>query len=279
MDTERASAKEKLSQIVRFAKEHQNVEALGLGGSWGMKREDNFADLDLFFLVDEGATKSFIEDIQNFASNLSSIIIESISPGSTGFGIMLYQVMYDDIVCDIFIDTRNSLKPHPLRKNSCILVDKTGYYTSFIASVKSDDLRFDVNTEFDQVVRQFWFDSEKTYRAIRRNHMWNALYYLNRLRIAMFRMIRLSSNKIFIPDKPFKYFEIEFSAAITKDLEQSLAIYTPQSIQAAYQFTIQKFRKEAFQYAMDHDIKWYIQLNEKLKTISLKWIDDTNMVK
>ena len=262
-----------LNEITMFAQANKEVEALGLGGSWGMKREDSIADLDLFFLIDNDATESFLSDLQQFASIQSPILIDSVSSGRIGFGLIVYQVMYDGVVCDFFIDTRDSLKPHPLRKYSYVIVDKTGYYTSLITSTKSNNLCFDDRREFNELVRQFWFDCEKTYRALKRNHLWNALYYLNRLRLALFRIIRLSSNQIFIPDKPFKYFEIDFPPSTTMDLEKSLAVYNNKSIHNAYKFTIFKFIEEAYRYAVDHDIKWYIQSNDRLTTISSRWID------
>lgn len=266
-----------LTRLCELARADERVLGFGLGGSINKLTADDFADIDLFFLVGENRLQEFIHDLPHIAAQLGQVVFDfdkHAAPGPHAYYLHLYKALYPDMTCcDFHVNTPASLTPHPFRKYTHVLVDKTGYYTRFTEEQTRASLQFDPDREFRCAARRFWFDAEKLYVALQRHDLWQAQHYLHELRLALFRMARLNHAMLSWPDYPCRDFELEFGRSVAESLAPSLAGYSARQVWAAYRFCCHCFQDGAHLYAIDHSCDWYLAAEQGVSRIVQRWLN------
>lgn len=174
--------------FVEYAKNDSDIRAIGLGGSVLRGEADRWSDVDIFPFVSHVPSTGKAEDyVTKWANRLGDpIAIVSRGGSKDGYGIGI-QVVFEPLVkVDFNLNDSLCLQSHPAWRKRQVLLDKDGYFTTFIhqqVDFWTDQIlaeRLEKNLRVLQ--NAFWIEYTKAYKCILTNQIWSATLYISRLR-------------------------------------------------------------------------------------------------
>lgn len=246
-----------IDAMKEIASKDPRCVALILGGSFGRGDVDRYSDIDFWLAVnDNRALESLLADMPSLMGTVGNPIFSVTQSDLPGFGVCMYRVVFDNMVlCDIHLNTISSLRPCPSRNRNYVLIDKTGLYVQNTQRQPEIDTRISIEEEFEHILGWFVFDSSLVFRRLMKGELWSAIFYLNRCRVLLFKLLRLyvGSESIF-RERPDREIEKDIPFHLRKGLEKSLPDYSTQSISQAFEFTVSCFLRLAHELAEREDL-------------------------
>lgn len=259
-----------IDNYLAISKKDQRVLAVGIGGSCSSSGMDEYSDIDFFVIVKRNSILSYMVELPKTAKKFGEVCIEASLGAKEGFGNRRYWVIFSSLLrVEFNIDSWATLGPHPFKKFTQILLDKDGSYTKFIS--ESSRNKFDKKIELSRITKEFYFTCDKVYVNLSRNHIWAAIFYVERLRYLLCQLLRINKNHLIWPQRPFRKFENDFSQKTCENLRNSLIEYDKISIWNAFKYLIEKFESETVYFGDKNGLERVI--NDKEAFVLKKWLD------
>ncbi len=259
-----------IDHYLAISKKDQRVLAVGIGGSGFHSGMDEYSDIDFFVLVKRNSILPYMVELSKTARKIGEVCIEDTLGAKEGFGNRRYWVILSNLLrVEFNIDSWATLEPHPFRKFTQILLDKDGSYTKFISEASKNN--FDKKNEMSRIAKEFYFTCDKVYVNLSREHLWAAIFYVERLRYLLCQLLRINKNHLIWPQRPLKKFEKDFSQKTCEDLRNSLIEYDKIPIWNAFKYLMGKFESETVYFADKNNLEPVI--NDQEAFILKKWLN------
>ncbi|MEN6583356.1 MAG: hypothetical protein ABFD54_12975 [Armatimonadota bacterium] len=212
---------------------------------------DRYSDLDLFALASSCDLHAFLRlGVRDIMSQLGEILMFRGPVLVDGYGYSFTVLFSPSFVCQLNINTRDTLIPTPMQVDDHVLWDHTGFYTSFLMA--NQDLSVDNHEVFMSAYTYFWLRSLATCKDIQRGHLWLAIRHLSDVRDQLLianRLLRHSPPPGLDFRLPSKKFETDLGTELAGSLGDTLPRYDADSIIDSLLFCIDRFLQDTEIYA------------------------------
>ena len=114
------------------------IEAFGIGGSFGRRSQDTMSDVDFFILYPSANFFKYLSDFPSTISHTSPIVCQSGPTFNEGFGFTFSYVLANNVWLEYHLNCRETLDVNPMRLDTKIVHDRTGFYTRFKETISSN---------------------------------------------------------------------------------------------------------------------------------------------
>ena len=210
------------------------IEAIAVGGSLARGLADRQSDLDLFALA---SSSTDMDNVCQLA--LAWLGASNLQRGPQeirGLGILYTGLTEDLSICQITVNTRETLEPHPMRASSIVLFDRTGYFTRIVGE-SAAATRTTASDAFEEAFGGFWLRALQGWRAYQQGQLWRSLGYLGEMQKFMLQILRLRNDKYDAsgsPMFPATRVELDLGGVACQELSIATAPYDREAIARAY---------------------------------------------
>ncbi|MFD5757266.1 hypothetical protein [Streptomyces mirabilis] len=207
------------------------IESASIAGSYARDERDEHSDLDLFFLIAPGSDVTVNHAADTLIDWVGDVVIRRGPVLVPHFGHSITAVLPDLAVCQMNVNTRETIELNPMRSASRIVLDRDGYMTSLVEQSKS--MLVDISKVYHEHFCYFWIRALYAFRSAQRGELWRAIEYLADMRKAMQQIIRIRHGRyspVVGPYHPAKRYEEQIGADEARILEFSLPEYSRQSV-------------------------------------------------
>lgn len=218
------------------------VDAVSLAGSYARGEQDEYSDLDVFFLLSNDGTISVPAAAEYLTDWFGPVPLRRGPVFVPHFGHSMTFILADLSVCQLNINTWDSIEINPMRATSRIVLDRSGCLTSVVE--KSKNLHVEISDVYCEHYGYFWIRALYAWRSARRRELWRAVDYLADMRKSMQQVMRIQGgvySAVTGPYHPAKRFEQHLGAALSQVLEISLPGYSAESITACIRDSVEWF--------------------------------------
>lgn len=176
-------------QIAQLRSASPPIEAFGIGGSLGRASGDQHSDLDFFILY---PTDNFFSNLASFPERIthpSPPIAQAFLNFNSHYGFQYTFVLEKGYAIDYFLNCRETLSPTPMRANTTVLLDRTGFLTDFTR--QSAEPSLSASCFHRMLETEYLSELVQIYKYIRRQDLPPLLYRIDRLRRVLCALDRL----------------------------------------------------------------------------------------
>ncbi|MFF7547672.1 aminoglycoside 6-adenylyltransferase [Streptomyces canus] len=207
------------------------IESVSIGGSYARDEHDEHSDLDLFFVIAPGSDVTVHHAADTLFDWVGDVVLRRGPVFVPHFGYSITAVLADLAVCQMNVNTRETIELNPMRSASRIILDRDGFMTSLADRSKS--LTIDLAKVYQEHYSYFWIRALYASRSAERGELWRAIEYLADMRKAMQQVMRIQHGRyspVVGPYHPAKRYEEQLGPDIARILEFSLPEYSKQSV-------------------------------------------------
>ncbi|GAA2662014.1 nucleotidyltransferase domain-containing protein [Streptomyces vastus] len=221
------------------------IESVSIAGSYARDEHDEHSDLDLFFLIAPGSDATVDHAADILIDWAGDVVLRRGPVLVPHFGYSITAVLADLSVCQMNVNTRETIELNPMRSASRLVLDRNGYMTSLVAQSKS--MLIDISKVYHEHYCYFWIRALYAFRSAQRGELWRAIEYLADMRKAMQQIIRIQHGRyspVVGPYHPAKRYEEQMGADGARILEFSQPAYSRQSILQSILKSVEWFIRE-----------------------------------
>src|SRR3989339_391567 len=160
------------------------IEAVGVGGSFGTGGRDLYSDADFFILY---PTEGFFDFLRGFPEQITHprpVLVMSGPVFVTGFGFEYSYILEGGVAVDYNLNCRETLSLNPMRSNTRVIFDATGFLTEFTAHAAREEARSGNADVFD-AMHDYLVRLLKIRKSAYRQDLPVLLYNLDKLRLVL----------------------------------------------------------------------------------------------
>jgi len=276
MQDELSEHKKIINAIKEIISADSRCLGLILGGSFGREDVDQFSDIDFWVVLnDNQALESFLADLSSLVNKVGTPIFSVTQNDLPGFGVSMYRVIFENMVlCDLHLNTSDTLRSCPPRNHNLILVEKAGFF--YIQrthdQIEQDTYTPSIEKELEDILGWFVFDCSLVFRRVMKGELWNAIFYLDRCRALLFHLLRLYSgiSGIF-QERPSRQIEKDIPLHLQDGLEKTLPGYNIESIIDTLEFLVSHFVKISHELAEREGLESFLSREKMIVQILKYW--------
>jgi hypothetical protein len=226
--------KQFVENLIAKVKTDTSIAGLAIGGSWITNQMDEFSDLDLIVITDELVSDDF-NKMYNYAKGFG-ILLNAFTGEHVGERRLLI-CMYDNPL--IHVDIKFIL-PEDLKhrvEDPVILYDRNGCIENIIKSTTSAWPPLD----YQWIEDRFWTWIHYAALKLGRGEYFEALDFISSLRIMVLSPLLQIKNRQ-LP-RGLRKVEKYFSKTELKKLEETVPVYSPNSITFSLEKAIEMYRE------------------------------------
>lgn len=142
------------------------IESASIAGSYARDERDEHSDLDLFFLIAPGSDVTVNHAADTLIDWVGDVVIRRGPVLVPHFGHSITAVLPDLAVCQMNVNTRETIELNPMRSASRIVLDRDGYMTSLVEQSKS--MLVDISKVYHEHFCYFWIRALYAFRSAQR---------------------------------------------------------------------------------------------------------------
>ena len=190
-----------IQKFERIAREDPRILSAFLGGSLADGTEDDFSDIDIYYILDEQSYSDFPSQMRTRLSEMGPLVFLE-QHNDFGFDLILF-IFQNGVKGELGLGTTKNLKTLHAGPYK-VLVDKKGLLDGFVflfqASLEGKDLQEYVEKQ----LRWYWYWYYVFLSAVARGRLWSAFTQLQQMREYAFKLIVLAHHPQKIPGQRFE---------------------------------------------------------------------------
>ena len=190
-----------IQKFERIAREDPRILSAFLGGSLADGTEDDFSDIDIYYILDEQSYSDFPSQMRTRLSEMGPLVFLE-QHNNFGFDLILF-IFQNGVKGELGLGTTKNLKtlhagPYRVLVDKKLLLD--GLVFPFQSPLKGKDLQEYVEKQ----LRWYWYWYSVFLSAVARERLWSAFTQLQQMREYAFRLIALAHHPQRIPGQRFE---------------------------------------------------------------------------
>ena len=190
-----------IQKFERIAREDPRILSAFLGGSLADGTEDDFSDIDIYYILDEESYSDFPSQMRTRLSEMGPLVFLE-QHNNFGFDLILF-IFQNGVKGELGLGTTKNLKTLHAGPYK-VLVDKKGLLDGFVflfqASLEGKDLQEYVEKQ----LRWYWYWYYVFLSAVARGRLWSAFTQPQQMREYAFILIVLAHHPQKIPGQRFE---------------------------------------------------------------------------
>jgi hypothetical protein len=114
------------------------IEAVGIGGSYGIRSPQYLSDLDFFIFLPSARFFTHLNLLKRSLVHRHAVAALPEPDFHPGFGFRLSYIFANGASIEYFVNCRETLNPDPMRAKTRIIFDRTGNFSRVIESISED---------------------------------------------------------------------------------------------------------------------------------------------
>ena len=166
-----------IRKFERIAKEDPRVLSAFLGGSLADGTEDEFSDIDIYYILEEQFYSDFHSQIQSRLAEMSPLVFFE-EHNNFGFDLILF-TFQNGVKGELGLGTTKNLKnlhAGPYK----VLVDKKGLLDGFVFPLQAPLEGKDLQEYIEKQLRWYWYWYFVFLSAVARGKLWSGFTNSNR---------------------------------------------------------------------------------------------------
>jgi Streptomycin adenylyltransferase len=266
--------KDRSSFILKFektAKDDPRVLAAFLGGSLADGTEDDYSDIDIYYLVDEEYYGEFLPQVRTLLDQMGQLTFYD-SHNNFGFDLFLF-IFRNGVKGELGLGTTKNLKTLHAGPYK-VLVDKKGLLKGVVfpyhAPLQGNDLRAYVEKQ----MAYYWYWYNVFLSATARGRLWSAFSQLQQMRQHAFNLMALAHQ----PEKiPGQRFERTVPQKVREELGRStLPLYSRESMIHSAEALTEIVKRETRELVRQSSAEYPLELESivsKKKVLKMKQLN------
>ena len=190
-----------IQKFERIAREDPRILSAFLGGSLADGTEDDFSDIDIYYILDEQSYSDFPSQMRTRLSEMGPLVFLE-QHNNFGFDLILF-IFQNGVKGELGLGTTKNLKTLHAGPYK-VLVDKKGLLDGFVFPFQSSLEGKDLQEYVEKQLRWYWYWYYVFLSAVARGRLWSAFTQLQQMREYAFKLIVLAHHPQKIPGQRFE---------------------------------------------------------------------------
>jgi len=190
-----------IQKFERIAREDPRILSAFLGGSLADGTEDDFSDIDIYYILDEQSYSDFPSQMRTRLSEMGPLVFLE-QHNNFGFDLILF-IFQNGVKGELGLGTTKNLKTLHAGPYK-VLVDKKGLLDGFVFPFQASLEGKDVQEYVEKQLRWYWYWYYVFLSAVARGRLWSAFTQLQQMREYAFKLIVLAHHPQKIPGQRFE---------------------------------------------------------------------------
>jgi hypothetical protein len=190
-----------IQKFERIAREDPRILSAFLGGSLADGTEDDFSDIDIYYILDEQSYSDFLFQMRTRLGEIGPLVFLE-QHNNFGFDLILF-IFQNGVKGELGLGTTKNLKnlhAGPFK----VLVDKKGVLDGYIFPFQNSLAGKDLQEYLEKQLRWYWYWYYVFLSAVARGRLWSAFNQLQQMREYAFNLIVLAHHPQKIPGQRFE---------------------------------------------------------------------------
>lgn|GEM_PF-2959908 len=209
------------------------LDSLGIGGSHGNHEADEYSDIDFFLVFSDSNFFNILGKFPKLIKHPFPILFNSGPDYTSGFGFCYYYIFENGLQVDYYLNCNSTMDINPMRMNTDVLFDKTGFYSEIIKLSKEKFHNNDYHISLDTILFEYVSRLLKIRKSILRKNWSSQYYYLDKL-----RHIMIGIDKSILLNIPYNSFHSDqkLSKKLGENYESFVLTTFPKNQNSTYSF-------------------------------------------
>ena len=190
-----------IQKFERIAREDPRILSAFLGGSLADGTEDDFSDIDIYYILDEQSYSDFPSQMRTRLSEMGPLVFLE-QHNNFGFDLILF-IFQNGVKGELGLGTTKNLKTLHAGPYK-VLVDKKGLLDGFVFPFQASLEGKDLQEYVEKQLRWYWYWYYVFLSAVARGRLWSAFTQLQQMREYAFKLIVLAHHPQKIPGQRFE---------------------------------------------------------------------------
>ena len=190
-----------IQKFERIAREDPRILSAFLGGSLADGTEDDFSDIDIYYILDEQSYSDFPSQMRTRLSEMGPLVFLE-QHNNFGFDLILF-IFQNGVKGELGLGTTKNLKTLHAGPYK-VLVDKKGLLDGFVFPFQASLEGKDLQEYVEKQLRWYWYWYYVFLSAVARGRLWSAFTQLQQMREYAFKLIALAHHPQRIPGQRFE---------------------------------------------------------------------------
>ena len=190
-----------IQKFERIAREDPRILSAFLGGSLADGTEDDFSDIDIYYILDEQSYSDFPSQMRTHLSEMGPLVFLE-QHNNFGFDLILF-IFQNGVKGELGLGTTKNLKTLHAGPYK-VLVDKKGLLDGFVFPFQASLEGKDLQEYVEKQLRWYWYWYYVFLSAVARGRLWSAFTQLQQMREYAFKLIVLAHHPQKIPGQRFE---------------------------------------------------------------------------
>ncbi len=190
-----------IQKFERIAREDPRILSAFLGGSLADGTEDDFSDIDIYYILDEQSYSDFPSQMRTRLSEMGPLVFLE-QHNNFGFDLILF-IFQNGVKGELGLGTTKNLKTLHAGPYK-VLVDKKGLLDGFVFPFQPSLEGQDLQEYVEKQLRWYWYWYYVFLSAVARGRLWSAFTQLQQMREYAFKLIVLAHHPQKIPGQRFE---------------------------------------------------------------------------
>jgi hypothetical protein len=190
-----------IQKFERIAREDPRVLSAFLGGSLADGTEDDFSDIDIYYILEEQSYSDFPSQMRTSLSEMGPLVFLE-QHNNFGFDLILF-IFQNGVKGELGLGTIKNIKTLHAGPYK-VLVDRKGLLDDFIFPFQPSLEGKDLQEYVEKQLRWYWYWYYVFLSAVARGRLWSAFTQLQLMREYAFKLIVLAHHPQRIPGQRFE---------------------------------------------------------------------------
>ncbi len=190
-----------IQKFERIAREDPRILSAFLGGSLADGTEDDFSDIDIYYILDEQSYSDFPSQMRTRLSEMGLLVFLE-QHNNFGFDLILF-IFQNGVKGELGLGTTKNLKTLHAGPYK-VLVDKKGLLDGFVFPFQASLEGKDLQEYVEKQLQWYWYWYYVFLSAVARGRLWSAFTQLQQMREYAFKLIVLAHHPQKIPGQRFE---------------------------------------------------------------------------
>jgi predicted nucleotidyltransferase len=190
-----------IQKFEQIAKDDPRVLSAFLGGSLADGTEDEYSDIDIYYILEEQSYSDFPSQMRTRLSEMNPLVFLE-HHNNFGFDLILF-IFQNGVKGELGLGTTKNLKTLHVGPYK-VLIDKKGLLDGFVFPFQASLEGKDLQEYVEKQLQWYWYWYSVFLSAVARERLWSAFTQLQQMREHAFKLIALAHHPQRIPGQRFE---------------------------------------------------------------------------